>query len=341
MSSTGPVRCALIGLGGMGREHAAILAASPAAELIVCCDTDPVTAARVPAEAVFTTSMAEALASPSLEAVFVATPQSHHAEAVEAAVDLGLAVFCEKPISDTVAGADRIKAAAARSQRPVVIGHMYRFEPRYRAIHQAITAGRIGRLVHLAIRGLTPDFEGRALADRTSLAVENAIHGLDVLRWMAGDIDQVYAETSRTGVAGVGLPDALVATVRFAGGAIATVESDWALPSATGIVNVENLLVVGSAGMAWYDGRDSGAAIIGASAGSEYPGLLTYRDPAGTPYGLYRMEDEYFLAMVRDDRAWPIDIADARAALIGALAIDRSIHEERPVRMDEFARPGQ
>ena len=128
----------------MGRAHAEILAASPAAELVVCCDTDPATAARVPAGAAFTTSMVEALASPLLEAAFVATPQSHHAEAVEAAVDRGLAVFCEKPISDTVGGADRIEAAAARSQRPVAIGHMYRFEPRYRAIHEAIVAGQSG-----------------------------------------------------------------------------------------------------------------------------------------------------------------------------------------------------
>ena len=156
---------------------------------------------------------------------------------------------------------------------------------------------------------------------------------------MAGDIDQVYAETSHTGVAGEGLPDALVATVRFLGGAIATVESDWALPSATGIVNVENLLVVGSAGVAWYDGRDSGAAIVGSSAASEYPGLLTYRDPAGTPYGLYRMEDGY-------SWQWSETAARGRSTSLtherpcAALAIDRSVIEGRPVRNDEFARSG-
>jgi len=330
------VRCALVGIGAMGREHAAILGASPAAELVVCCDTDSDLAARIPSGAAFTTSMAEALDFPGLEAVFIATPQSHHADAVEAAVSRDLAVFCEKPMSDGLEGATRIAAAVGRSRRPVVFGHMFRFEPRYREIQRAIADGRIGTLVHLAIRGLTPDFEGRALANRASLAVENAIHGLDVLRWMAGDIEQVYAESSRTGVTGDGLPDSLVATVRFASGAIATVESDWALPSATGIVNVDNLLVVGSGGMAWYDGRDSGAAIVSSVAGASFPGLLTFRDPAGVPYGLYRMEDEYFLAMVRDGRPWPIEIGDARAALVAALAVDRSIAEGRPVKIAEF-----
>src|SRR4051812_3231283 len=73
-----PVRCALVGLGMMGIEHAEILASSAAAELVVCCDLDDAARARVPDGAAFTTSLDEALDAPGLEAVFIATPQSHH-----------------------------------------------------------------------------------------------------------------------------------------------------------------------------------------------------------------------------------------------------------------------
>ena len=320
----------------MGAQHAAILAASAAADLLVCCDTDPKATRHVPSGSTFTTSIEEALDAPGLEAVFIATPQNHHLTAVRAAVDRGLAVFCEKPVADSLAGADAIAAEALRSERPLVIGHMFRFESRYGEIRAAIQDGRLGRLVHLSIRGLTPDFEGRALAGRTSLAVENAIHCLDVLRWMAGDIDQVYAEASRTGVTGEGLPDSIVATVRFSSGAVATLESDWALPSAAGLVSVDNLMVVGSEGVAWYDGRDSGTGILAASHAASFPGLLSYRDPGGSPHGLYRMEDEYFLALVRGGPAWPITISDARAALVAALALDRSVAEGRPIPLSEM-----
>jgi predicted dehydrogenase len=317
----------------MGREHAAILAASPAAELSVCCDIDPEAERHVPSGTRFTTSIDDALSEPELEAVFVATPPGHHRAAVEAATRRGMAVFCEKPIAHSLDDADAILALAGRVSTPIVVGHMFRFETRYRALRQAIDEGRLGRVVHAAARGLTPDFEGRALAERTTLATENAIHGLDVLRWMAGDIERVYAETSRTGVVGDGLPDALVATIRFRSGAVGTMESDWALPSGAGIVNVDHILVVGSNGLAWYDGIDSGAAIVTAAGPPSFPGLLSVRDPGGVPYGLYRTEDEHFLASVRDGRPWPLTLEDARAALLAALALDRSLAEGRPIEL--------
>lgn len=115
----------------MGAQHAAILAASAAADLLVCCDTDPKATRHVPSGSTFTTSIEEALDAPGLEAVFIATPQNHHLTAVRAAVDRGLAVFCEKPVADSLAGADAIAAEALRSERPLVIGHMFRFESRY------------------------------------------------------------------------------------------------------------------------------------------------------------------------------------------------------------------
>ena len=331
-----PVRCALIGVGMMGTEHAEILATSPAAELVVCCDVDEGARGRTPTGTRFTTSIDDALGEPDLEAVFIATPQGHHREAIEASLARGLAVFCEKPIADTIAAADAIVAMVKETSSPVVFGHMYRFDSRYRAIHDAVEAGRLGRLVHLSSRGFTPDFEGRLLAGRTTLAVENAVHGFDLLRWLAGDVERVYAEESTTGVAGDGRQDAIAVTLRFASGAIGTLETDWAMPSATGLSSSHHFMAVGSAGVAWIDGRDDGVGILSTSAAPDFPRTLASRDPAGTPYGLYRTEDEYFLALVRDGREWPVTTVDARAALAVSLAVDRSIAEGRPVAVAEL-----
>ena len=331
-----PVRCALIGVGMMGSEHAEILGASAAAELLVCCDVDEGVRGRVPGGTAFTTSLDEALDTPGLEAVFVATPQAHHLAAVRAALERGLAVFCEKPIADNLEAADEIARLADNASTPVVFGHMYRFDPRYQAIHAAVAGGRLGRLVHLSSRGFTPDYEGRLLAGRTSLAVENAVHGFDLLRWLAGDIERVYAEASATGVAGQGLQDAIVVTLRFASGAVGSLETDWAMPTATGLSSTHHFMAVGSEGVAWIDARDAGVGILSTAATPDFPRTLAYRDPAGVPYGLYRTEDEYFLALVRDGRAWPVTTAEARAALAVSLAVDRSIAEGRPVALDEL-----
>ena len=257
-AASGRVRCALVGVGVMGREHAAILATSMLADLAVCVDVDPAARERTPPGVAFTTSLDEALATPGLEALFIATPQPFHEEAVRAGLERGLHVFCEKPIAHTLESADRDRRPGGGAPGRLVIGHMYRFDPRWISLHRAVEDGRLGRLVHLSCHGYTPDYEGRALADHTSLANENSIHGLDLLQWLGGPIERVYGEASRTGVAGEGQVDSIAVTLRFASGAIGTIETDWAMPSATGLSGELHVSAVGSEGVAWIDARDSG-----------------------------------------------------------------------------------
>ena len=320
----------------MGSDHAAILGASAAADLAVACDLDTSVTARLPRGTVFTTDLDAALATPGLEAVIVATPPGHHLTAVRAAVERGLAVFCEKPIAGALTDADEIARLAAGSGRPVVIGHVMRFDPRYRALQSAVAAGHLGRLVQLSIRTLAPAWEGVLLAGRVTLAVEMAVHGLDLLRWLAGDIERVYAEESATGVAGEGRPDALSVTVRFASGAVGTLDTNWALPSETGVNLSHHFMAVGADGLAWIDGRDAGTGILSTAAAPQFPLTWSHRDPAGGMQGVVRTEVEHFLHMVRDGRPWPVTAQDARAALAAALAVDRSIAEGRSVAIAEM-----
>jgi UDP-N-acetylglucosamine 3-dehydrogenase len=329
------VRCALVGVGVMGAEHAQILATSPLAELVACVDVSPDAAERVPAGVPFLTSLADALATPDLEALFIATPQAFHEEAIRAGLERGLHVFCEKPIAESLAAADRIVALESANSGRLVIGHMYRFDPRFRAVADAVAEGRVGRVVHLAMRCFTPDYEGRALAGRVSLAHENAVHLLDAARWIAGDVSRVYGEAARTGVTGSGTTDALAIAVRFVSGAVGTISLDWAFPTATGPGFGFDAAVVGSSGAAWIDARDEGVTILGSDAAPEFPRQMWHRDLLGAPAGLYRTEDEWFLAGVRDRRPWPVSAADAREALRLAIAVDRSVETGAPVDVTE------
>ena len=56
-----------------------------------------------------------------------------------------------------------------------------------------------------------------------------------------------------------------------------------------------------------------------------------HSNPAGIPYGAMPTEDRYFLMSVRDGRTWPISLADARAAVACAMALDESARIGRPV----------
>ena len=331
-----PVRCAIVGVGMMGREHAQILEASPAAELVVACDTNPVAHGVLPDGVPFVTSLEQALDFPNIEAVVIATPQSHHLTAVAASLERGLAVFCEKPIAHTLKDADAILELGSRSGARLVIGHCYRFDPRYRAIKDSVACGALGRPVQITARGNVPDFEGALLARRTTLPNENGVHVFDLMQWLAGPISRVYAEATATDVLGKGLIDSIAMTVRFASGAVGTYATSWIMPSKLGYSSEHFFSFQGSSGLAWIDARGDGTGIIGPGL-TEFPSSLSYHDPTGVPYGLYRTEIEVFLAGVRDPARgqWPITLQEARSALAVALASDESIRVCQPIVINQ------
>jgi predicted dehydrogenase len=329
-----PVRCALVGLGMIGTEHASILQALPDGELVVVVDTDAERASLVPEGVRFTTDLDEALATPGLEAVYVCTPQHVHRPVVEAALAQGLAVFSEKPFAASIEDADAMMAAAAQASGSLVIGHTLRFHPDYIAVHRAVVAGEVGQPVQLAARWNAPDYEGRIISGRTTVPLEMCIHDLDILRWLAGEIDTVYAEASSIAVTGPG-PDAIAGTVRFASGAVAALDHSWIGASATGFMSDHRLAVYGTGGSAFVEMRDTPAVIYG-SAGPKFVNSMYRTSANGIPFGALAAEDAFFLAMVRDGRAWPLTLDDARAALVAALALDEAIRLGRPVRTSEI-----
>jgi predicted dehydrogenase len=287
----------------------------------------------VPEGVQLVSDLGSALATPGLEAVVVATPQEHHRAVVEAALDEGLTVLCEKPIAASLMDADAMLARGSRSGARLVIGHMFRFDPRYRAIAEAVADGTIGRPIQITSRGNVPDFEGELLAARTSLAVENLVHSFDLAQWMLGPISRVYGEASSTDVLGAGVVDAVVITARFGSGAVGMFASGWNMPSALGYASEHFFSLLGSDGLAWIDGRDSGTGIVGGGT-TRFPSTISYRDPDGVTYGLYRTEIEAFLRYVRDPEAtWPVTLDEARAALAVAIAADEAIAAGRPIEV--------
>jgi myo-inositol 2-dehydrogenase / D-chiro-inositol 1-dehydrogenase len=328
------VRVALVGVGMIGASHAQALASSPLADLVVACDPDPAVGDRLPPGVPLVDELDAALGAAGVEAAFVCTPQHTHRAVVERAFAHGLAVFCEKPIAHDLADADAMAAAAQTSGRLLAIGHTLRFDPDYLTVQRAVASGELGRVVSIAARRNVPDFEGRIIARRTTLAVEVLVHDIDVLRWLAGPIERVHGEESRQGELGPGLVEAVVATVRLAGGAVATLESNWVMHSEGGAQADYRLSVVGTRGSAYAEYARPPVAIFGARP--RFPVTSWLAEVHGVHTGALRTEDEHFLRCVRGSAEWPVSLADARAALAGALALDRSIADGRPVALAEL-----
>ena len=205
------MRAAVIGVGHLGKHHARILSSLPGITLAGVVDTNKDRASQVASE-----HGTEGFADVSeidgaLDLAVVAVPTEKHAAIAMALVEAGVHTLVEKPITQTLAEADALIAAAARSGAVLAVGHSERFNPAFAAARPHIQNPRFIEVHRL---GTMP---GRSLD--IDVVLDLMIHDLDViLSVVPSEVESVEA---------VGVPvltnkvDIANARVRFANGCIA------------------------------------------------------------------------------------------------------------------------
>lgn len=91
--------------------------------------------------------LSELLADPKIDVVDICLPPAQHAAAAVAAFRAGKHVFCEKPIAMTTHEADRMVAAAERSGKQLLVGHVLPYFPEYAFAYKTIRSGKYGRVL--------------------------------------------------------------------------------------------------------------------------------------------------------------------------------------------------
>ncbi|MCC8394877.1 Gfo/Idh/MocA family oxidoreductase [Paraburkholderia sp. MMS20-SJTR3] len=189
------LRIGVVGLGRLGKRHADNLAYRvPGATLVAACSplADELAWARetLPEPALYD-DYADLLADSRVDAVWLVTPSSVHAQQIVAALRAGKHVFCEKPLSLDVAECERVLAEAARHPHlHATIGFMRRFDPSYKDAFERIAAGQIGR--PFLVRSQTTDkndtdgFFVRFAASSGGIFLDCTVHDIDVARWLLG-----------------------------------------------------------------------------------------------------------------------------------------------------------
>jgi myo-inositol 2-dehydrogenase/D-chiro-inositol 1-dehydrogenase len=131
----------------------------------------------------------ELLAHPGLDAVWLATPTSFHADHVIASIAAGKHVFYEKPLALDPSDCDRaIAAAADRPRQVAMVGFMRRFDPVYAEAKRKLDAGELGKA--FAVRCVAEDpvdpdgFFVRFAPTSGGIFLDCCIHDIDLVRWM-------------------------------------------------------------------------------------------------------------------------------------------------------------
>lgn len=187
---------AVLGCGRIGRMHARNVKAHPRARLVTVFDVVEKAAAETASELGTrrAASVEEALADPEVQAVLVASSTDTHVDLLTRAARAGKAVLCEKPIDLDLGRVEACWKEIGPLDPLVMLGFNRRFDPSFKALRDRIQAGEIGRLEQLVITSRDPGPPPVAYIKVSGgLFRDMTIHDLDMARYLAGDIVEVFA----------------------------------------------------------------------------------------------------------------------------------------------------
>ena len=320
------LRIGVIGLGWFGEIHCDAIIGIPNLELAALCTRTESRlgelATKFGVKKTYT-DYRQLLADPDIDAVSIVTMWDQHSAPAVAALEANKHVFLEKPMASTVEDCRNIIAAAEQSKGIIQIGHICRFNPRYRAAKEAIAAGRIGKIVSMASRRNIPAAWTPTILDKIGPIVGDAIHDTDLMLWFTEDrVVSAYAQT--VDVRGLKYPDIGQTMYRFAGGATATLETVWCMPEKTPYDIDERMNIVGTEGFIQIQDTFPNLGIADADRFGS-PDTTYWPMFEGVRGGALREEFSYFAKCALKGEKPAIGTPeDAMAALEATLAAEES-----------------
>ena len=206
---------AVVGCGDVSIVHLEAIEKLADSHLVAVCDTDPDTAAavgrkrQVPAF----TDHREMLAAARPDVVHISTPHHQHAQVAVDCLSAGVHVVLEKPVAHTVAEAERVVGAAA-DHPDVKIGVCFqnRYNAAMKAARALIESGKLGAVAGGAATVLwhrTPAYyakrpwRGQRALSGGGVMINQAIHTLDLMQWLLGDVTRVAGQVGTNELCGI------------------------------------------------------------------------------------------------------------------------------------------
>ncbi len=331
------LRVAIIGAGSMGTTHAAGWQHTDA-QIVGIVATDA-TRAKPLADQV------DAKVYPSLDSILpdcdvvdLCVPTPLHRDYTLKAAAAHKHVHCEKPIGRTYQdGLDMITACERAGVR-LFISMTTRFFPEYKAVHDRVAAGEIGKpaVIRLTRCSYKPLMTTRNwFSDYTQSGgplLDLMIHDYDFALWLAGDVERVYARSvaSRDSQAEGDYAQVLL---RFRSGAIGHIEGGWAYPPPLFRRKIE---VAGEQGLIEWE--SDGSAPLVAHLKAEASAIAE----VGLP--LSPLDEDPYTAIIRhfytalvNDQPFSVTPQESLAALEVALAAIESAQSGQPVTLPRRA----
>ncbi|MEV4159369.1 Gfo/Idh/MocA family oxidoreductase [Nonomuraea dietziae] len=326
------LRVGIVGAGIMGRGHAEVLSAHPDVE-ITAVSRRPLEQAE---SATVHADYRDLLASGTVDAVSITTPDHLHADVMVAAARAGVHILVEKPFTTTVEDADRAVAAIRRAGVVAMCLFNHRWVPAYaQAKEQMALVGE--PVVGYARKDDTIHVPTEMIgwADRTTSAWFLSSHDIDLVTWLYDDhVVEVFATARYGKLRGMGIdtPDAMQIQARFSRGAVATFESAWIYPNTFPTMVDSYVTVVGEDGVIQLD-RQKENIQLATSKSYTYPRNMLQRVVHGVPAGAYRDAIHHFVDCVRTGTEPLISVESSRHVTAVLAAAHESARTGAPVKL--------
>ena len=237
------VRLGFIGCGGNARGHMRQASQVPGARIVAVSDVVEEAAKKAAEEfaAQPFVGYKPMLDRAGLDAVYISIPPFAHGEPEFAVMDRGLPFFVEKPVALRLEVAQRIASRVRESHTLTCVGYQLRYTPAARSTRAFLAGQAVGMAVG---RYWCPSGRGdtwlQQLAKSGGQLVEQATHTIDMMRFLIGEIVEVYCLQANRTLKQIDCPDHNVVAMKFATGALGALTACWAFDGWDG--NVVDIL---------------------------------------------------------------------------------------------------
>lgn len=335
---------AIVGCGHIAKKHAEAIQNIEGANLVAVCDKVP------QAMGYYVENngvkpyqdLKEMLSDPTIDVVNICTPSGLHTSIAVEAAKAKKHVIVEKPIALTLEDANLMIQTCRENNVKLAVVHPNRFRPVVQELKKLMNEGRFGKLSHAnatvrwnrnqAYYDQAP-WRGTKALDGGVL-MNQAIHNLDLLIWIMGDVEEVYSMAA-TRLRNIEAEDVSTGVVRFKNGALGVVEA------ATTIYpkNLEESLSIFG---------ETGTAIIGGTNATQFNHLVieslddeetnaiierVKANPLGKPGHQCIIED--MIEAIKEDREPIVNGEDGKRALQFVLAFYESAETNQKVVINE------
>lgn len=335
------IRYAIVGCGHIAKKHASAIENAENSELVAVCDTVPERMEDYIKQYGVKgyTDLNEMLQNPEIDVVNICTPSGFHADITVNIANAKKHIVVEKPIALTLEDTNNMIDACRENGVKLAVVHPNRFRPAMIELKKMMDDGMFGKLSHAnaTVRwNRNQDYYDQAPWRGTKaldggVLMNQAIHNLDLLIWLMGDVDQAFSMDA-TRLRNIEAEDVSTGVVTFENGALGVIEA------ATTIYpkNLEeSLSIFGEKGTVKVGGTTANffEQIMFEGMDEETKNSLVEtikNDPFGKPGHQWIIED--MTKAIEENRDPVVTGEDGKKALELVLALNKSAEENKPVK---------